>query len=146
MKKSVLVKKANQPRRPRIDDALESQPERRKAFGEWMKKQRESLGMNQQDAADAADISRVQWARIEGGDGTKYKTVRAIAEALGHTTPAQKAWVYRLAGFAVGDRLTDLPPELADFPRLPYEVQRDIIGQIRRAIELEEIKKEKRGK
>lgn len=46
---------------------------------------RESLGLTQQQAADAAGIARPNWARLEAGNrpDPQLSTVEAVAEAIG---------------------------------------------------------------
>jgi len=55
----------------------------RRAFGAWLKETRLQRGLTQQQAADAADIARQQWIRLENGEsGTRADTLKKIAAAL----------------------------------------------------------------
>lgn len=55
--------------------------------GERVRRRREALGLTQQQAADAANMSRFYWSRIESGSSVpqKYTTLQLIASALGWT-------------------------------------------------------------
>ena len=56
----------------------------RKTLGERIRQFRESAGLTQEVLANAAGIGRVTLVRLENGDQTpRYKTMNAIAEALG---------------------------------------------------------------
>jgi transcriptional regulator with XRE-family HTH domain len=63
------------------EDALEQQ---RKQFGRWLARMREEVGYGtQQQVADAAGISRIQWARWESGASLpSRKNIPAIARVV----------------------------------------------------------------
>ena len=55
----------------------------RRAFGAWLKETRRQRGLTQQQAAEASEIARQQWIRLENGEsGTRADTLKKIASAL----------------------------------------------------------------
>lgn len=68
----------------------------RREFGLWIRSLRVLAGYEQDQAADRAGLSRVQWSRIEtGATGTKRETLDRIARAI-HADPSE---AYRRAGY-----------------------------------------------
>ena len=60
----------------------------RRTVGERIRKLRRSAGLTQDTLADSANIGRVTLVRLEKGEQTpRYKTLGAIAEALGVRVP-----------------------------------------------------------
>ena len=56
----------------------------RQTLGERIRESRQSAGLTQEDLARAANIGRVTLIRLEKGEQSpRYKTLNAIAEALG---------------------------------------------------------------
>lgn len=125
---------------------FEWESERWARFGEWLKERRTDLRMTQIEAGRKAGMSRVQWARLEAGEATKYATIPRIARALEYNTESEIAQVYRLAGFATDQEPAKVPPQLAHFSDLPRELQEDVARYVQRLYELDQLKKEKRAK
>ena len=60
----------------------------RRTVGERVRRFRESAGLTQLALARAADIGRVTLVRLENGEQSpRFKTLKAVAEALGMETP-----------------------------------------------------------
>ena len=60
----------------------------RQTLGERVRRFRESAGLTQEALAQAADIGRVTLVRLENGDqNPRFKTLEAVAHALGKDTP-----------------------------------------------------------
>ena len=60
----------------------------RRTVGERIRRFRESAGLTQLALARAADIGRVTLVRLENGEQSpRFKTLKAVAEALGMETP-----------------------------------------------------------
>ncbi len=60
----------------------------RQTVGERVRRFRESAGLTQEALARAADIGRVTLVRLENGEQSpRFKTLKAVAEALGVAAP-----------------------------------------------------------
>ena len=60
----------------------------RQTIGERVRRYRESAGLTQDALARAADIGRVTLVRLEKGEQSpRFKTLKAVADALGMETP-----------------------------------------------------------
>ena len=60
----------------------------RRTVGERVRRFRESAGLTQEALAKAADIERVTLVRLEHGEQSpRFKTLKAVADALGMDTP-----------------------------------------------------------
>ena len=60
----------------------------RQTVGERVRRFRESAGLTQQALARAAEIGRVTLVRLENGEQSpRFKTLKAVADALGVDTP-----------------------------------------------------------
>ena len=60
----------------------------RQTIGERVRRYRESAGLTQEALAQAADIGRVTLVRLEKGEQSpRFKTLKAVAEALGMDAP-----------------------------------------------------------
>lgn len=78
-------------------EGLDAQDRQAAEFGKWLAKARGAQGLTQEQAATEAGVSRVQWARWEGGSGLpKRSNIPAIARAVRHHDEAE---IYSLAGF-----------------------------------------------
>lgn len=145
MKKTGQMRKANSAH-ANTEDTLEYEAERWRRFGKWMADRRLDLRMTQLDAARKAGMSRVNWARIETGAGTKSITIPDIARALGYATPSEINQVYRIAGFARDQETVELSTSMQRLRELPVEIREAIEQQIDREYERIQLKKEKRAR
>ena len=60
----------------------------RRTVGERVRRYRESAGLTQEELAHAADIGRVTLVRLEKGEQSpRFKTLKAVADALGMDAP-----------------------------------------------------------
>ena len=60
----------------------------RQTIGERVRRYRESAGFTQEALAQAADIGRVTLVRLENGEQSpRFKTLKAVADALGMDAP-----------------------------------------------------------
>jgi transcriptional regulator with XRE-family HTH domain len=81
-----------------------------KAFGAWYQKQREQAGKTQEDVAKAAAIHVKTVSRIENGEGTKRKTVIALASAI----EADVNEALKKAGFAPQNTENNIPKPIKE--------------------------------
>lgn len=107
--------------------------ERWRKFGDWVRRERlaivskaTGLPLTQREAADLADMTVGNWQRLEVGWPTKFTTIPRIARALGLTTEAEIAQVYRAAGWDSKAQEPALPLSMRHFLDLPLDQQEQI--------------------
>ena len=74
-----------------------------KTFGLWLESQRLIKRLTQQQAAEAAGVSRRQWIRYEMGSRVQFKRLRPIAHALN----VPQGRILYLAGYKTSPRRND---------------------------------------
>lgn len=80
--------------------------------GEWLRRRRTALGLSQEQAAERAGLTRVMWAKLEGGaSGTRRQNIPRIADAL-QSDPDE---VYQVFGYAPPGLLPETAREVADY-------------------------------
>lgn len=78
-------------------EGLEAQDRQSAAFGQWLVKARGAQGLTQEQAAEKAGVSRIQWARWEAGGGLpKRSNIPAVARAVSWPNESE---VYGMAGY-----------------------------------------------
>jgi transcriptional regulator with XRE-family HTH domain len=101
--------------------------EHRKRFGEWLRKHRVLLGLNQAKAGHRAGMSRTQWTRLEHGEsGTRRENIPGIAKAV----KTDVLETYRRAGYAPPTDDRSIPEFIDRFNDLPASVQDDLAIQV----------------
>jgi transcriptional regulator with XRE-family HTH domain len=101
--------------------------EHRKRFGEWLRKARVVLRLNQAEAGRRAGMSRTQWTRLEHGEsGTRRDNIPAISEAV----KTDILETYRHAGYAPPTDDRSIPEFIDRFNDLPASVRDDLAIQV----------------
>lgn len=94
-----------------------------KEFGQYLRKHRQAVGINQAEAGRLAGMSRTQWTRLELGEsGTRRENIPQIAKAI----KADLHETYRKAGYSPPSEELYMPVMIEDFNYLPKNVQEDV--------------------